>query len=132
MGKVLELVKLNYFCSELFTLLVKSIWISSGKQLWETIILSQGPQFFHNERFGVWKQVRYAHHHNLFLIETVKKGPQKSFKPSKSGFEIPYARHYNPRFVYFLPTFWSPKTFFQGAFFLKFWPHVWLVFKSGL
>ena len=40
-------------------------------------------------------------------------------------------RHYNPRFVYFLPTFWSPKTFFQGAFFLKFWPYVWLVFKSG-
>ena len=32
---------------------------------------------------------------------------------------IPYARHYNPQFVYFLPTFWSPKTFFQGAFFLK-------------
>ena len=44
---------------------------------------------------------------------------------------IPYARHYNPRFVYFLPTFSSPKTFFQGAFFLKFWPYVWLVFKSG-
>ena len=44
---------------------------------------------------------------------------------------LPYARHYNPRFVYFLPTFWSPKTFFQGAFFLKFWPYVWLVFKSG-
>ena len=25
----------------------------------------------------------------------------------------------------------SQKTFFQGAFFLKFWPYVWLVFKSG-
>ena len=45
--------------------------------------------------------------------------------------KIPYARHYNLRFIYFLPTFWSPKTFFQGAFFLKFWPYVWLVFKSG-
>ena len=45
--------------------------------------------------------------------------------------KLPYARHYNPRFVYFLPTFWSPKTFFQGAFFVKFWPYVWLVFKSG-
>ena len=44
---------------------------------------------------------------------------------------LPYTRHYNPRFVYFLPTFWSPKTFFQRAFFLKFWPYVWLVFKSG-
>ena len=39
--------------------------------------------------------------------------------------------HYNSRFIYFLPTFWSPKTFFQGAFFLQFWPYVWLVFKSG-
>ena len=36
-----------------------------------------------------------------------------------------------PRFVYFLPTFWNPKTFFQGPFSLKFWPYVWLVFKSG-
>ena len=34
-------------------------------------------------------------------------------------FYIPYERHYKPRFVYFLPTFWSPKTFFQGAFCLK-------------
>ena len=31
-----------------------------------------------------------------------------------------------------LYTFWSPKTFFQGAFFLKLLPYVWLVFKSGL
>ena len=45
--------------------------------------------------------------------------------------QLPYARHYNPRFVFFLPTFWSPKTFFQGSFFLKFWPYVWLVFKSS-
>ena len=44
----------------------------------------------------------------------------------------PYTSLYNPRFVYFLPTFWSPKTFFQGAFFLKFWSYVRLVFKSGL
>ena len=32
---------------------------------------------------------------------------------------LPYARHYNPRFVYVLPTFLSPKRFFQGAFPLK-------------
>ena len=32
----------------------------------------------------------------------------------------------------FYPLFKVPKTFFQGAFFLKFWPYVWLVFKSGL
>ena len=36
-------------------------------------------------------------------------------------FVLPYARHYNPRFLYFLPTFWSPKSFFKGLFFLKFW-----------
>ena len=40
-------------------------------------------------------------------------------------------RHYNPRFVYVLPTFWKSKTFFQGVFFRKFCPYVWLVFKSG-
>ena len=34
-------------------------------------------------------------------------------------FRIPYARHYNPRFVYFLPTFWSPKNVFSRGFFLK-------------
>ena len=32
---------------------------------------------------------------------------------------VPYARHYNPRFIYFLPTFWRSKTFFQGGFFQK-------------
>ena len=32
-------------------------------------------------------------------------------------FNLPYARHYNPRFVYFL------HTFFHGAFFLKFWSY---------
>ena len=32
--------------------------------------------------------------------------------------KLPNARHYNPRFIYFLPTFRSPKTFFK-FFFLK-------------
>ena len=45
---------------------------------------------------------------------------------------LPYARHYNPQFVYILPHFWKPKTFFQGAFLVKFWSYVRLVFKSGL
>ena len=31
-----------------------------------------------------------------------------------------YARHYNLRFVYFLPTFFNSKTFFQWSFFLNF------------
>ena len=48
----------------------------------------------------------------------------KAFIKSKLNYQsqtfyIPYTHHYNLWFVYFLPTFWSPKTFFQGAFFLK-------------
>ena len=31
----------------------------------------------------------------------------------------------------FYQLFEVQKRFFQGAFFLKFWPYVWLVFKSG-
>ena len=44
---------------------------------------------------------------------------------------IPHMGHYNPQLVYFLPTFWSPKTFFQGASFLSFWSYVWWLFKSN-
>ena len=46
--------------------------------------------------------------------------------------QIPYARHYNPRPVYFKATFWRPKTIIQEVIFLKFWPYVRLVFKRGL
>ena len=35
----------------------------------------------------------------------------------------PYARHYNPRFVYFLPTFWS------SFMYCDLWPYVWFKFK---
>ena len=38
---------------------------------------------------------------------------------------IPYVRHYNPRFVYFLPTFQS------SYMYCVLWSYVWLVFKSG-
>ena len=31
----------------------------------------------------------------------------------------------------FYPLFEVKKRFFKGLFFLKFWPYVWLVFKSG-
>ena len=75
-----------------------------------------------------------------FLSLRAKAVPSRQFERSEfyclNSFwykcYLPYARHYNPRFVYFLPTFWSPKTFFQGSFLLKFWPYVRLVFKSGL
>ena len=50
------------------------------------------------------------------LLKTKKKYAHHLFL---SSIYIPYAHHYNPRFVYFLPTFWSPKTFFSRGFFLK-------------
>ena len=37
-----------------------------------------------------------------------------------------YERHYNPRFVYFLPTFWN------SFMYCYLWPYVWLEFNSGL
>ena len=43
-----------------------------------------------------------------------------------------YARHYNPQLVYSLPNFWKVFLCFQGGFFKKFCPYVWLVFKSIL
>ena len=64
---------------------------------------------------------------SIILMLTLKETANARMQNSNRN-NLPYARHYNPRFVYFLPT---SKTFFQGAFFLKFWPYVWLVFKSG-
>ena len=51
--------------------------------------------------------------------------PLKSLFSIYFSFHIPYARHYNPRFVYFLPPFWS------SFMYCDLWPYVWLVFKSG-
>ena len=48
------------------------------------------------------------------------------------GFEVPCVCQYNPRFKYFSTTFLEPFLCFQEAFFEKFCPYVWLVFKSGL
>ena len=51
-----------------------------------------------------------------------------TFWPTESVllFHIPYARHYNPRFVYLLPTFWSSFKY------CDLWLYVWLVLKSRL
>ena len=49
-----------------------------------------------------------------------------------SNFWIPYAHHYNPLLLYFLPRFWRPFLCFQGAFSRKFCPYVLSVFKRGL
>ena len=40
-------------------------------------------------------------------------------------YNIPYARHYKPRLVYFLPHFQRP------FMYCDLWPYAWLVFKSG-
>ena len=37
----------------------------------------------------------------------------------KGRLYLPYARHYNPRFVYFLPTFW------KSFIYCDLWPYVW-------
>ena len=38
------------------------------------------------------------------------------FVPKGCKYSIQYARHYNPRFVYFLHHFWKPETFFKELF----------------
>ena len=38
----------------------------------------------------------------LFLFQHTSLNSDRS---SQNVFELPYAHHYNPRFVYFLPTF---------------------------
>ena len=54
--------------------------------------------------------------YNLYLVHyTLTTCPQHA-----NINYLPYASHYNPRFVYFLPHFRKPKTFFQGVFFVKF------------
>ena len=45
---------------------------------------------------------------------------------------IPYARHYNPRFVYFLPTIWRSKTCFNLKIFVLLHLGQLIVFKGML
>ena len=54
---------------------------------------------------------------NFFQTETLELSVIQNWIGHNHN--ILYARHYNPRFVYFLPTLWSPKTCSQGFFFLK-------------
>ena len=60
------------------------------------------------------------HHH--FYAKNGKISPIFYFELVNEGWiiailcgYIPYARHYNPRFVYFLPHFWRPKTFLRSC-----------------
>ena len=74
---------------------------------------SQKPEdYFEENSLGYWKS------RNKFGLE---------FKVEHSYYVylLPYARHYNPRFVYFSSTFWS------SFMYCDLWPYVWLVFKSG-
>ena len=64
---------------------------------------------------------------NYFWLAILKEKSIRIF--ISSTLKVLYACQ--SRSIYFLPTFGGPKTFFQGAFFLKFWPYVWLVFKRG-
>ena len=56
---------------------------------------------------GVWSFLTW--HPKLIKV---KYHGRSSFSYTYNELHIPYARHYNPRFVYFLPAFWRPKTFF--------------------
>ena len=58
-------------------------------------------------------------HHLRFVLYSNGQIYGGDFKKICDLLRILYGCHYNPQFVYFLPTFWSPKTFFKGLFFLK-------------
>ena len=71
----------------------------------------------------------YISNHDLAGNLLTLKPSQSHIKCQSPRFSepryIPYACHYNPWFVYFLPTFWS------SFMYCDLWPYVWLVFKSG-
>ena len=43
-----------------------------------------------------------------------------------------YMHYFNPRFVYFKPTFWRSKTFFSSFFSENYAFYLWIAFKSDL
>ena len=59
------------------------------------------------------------HHSVAFLNDTAW------FIWDSSNIYLLYPCHYNPRFAYFLPTFWS------SFMYCDLWPYVWLVYKSS-
>ena len=77
---------------------------------------------FVNESHNIHRESHRQMHESYF-----KMNAKLAYTMGSKNFrsKIPYASLYNVRFVYF-----SPK-FFQGTFFLKFWPYVCLVFNSG-
>ena len=77
------------------------------------------------KKYEQWQKIKDEPTASGGAAANIQAGPWMMWVLSNAG-------HHNPRFFYFLPTFWSPKTFFQGAFFFKFWPYVRLVFKRGL
>ena len=73
---------------------------------------------------------RYGCHVRLLKVYVLCIDSWTEFR-MKDPFFLLYARHYNPRFVYFLPTFRRPFLYFQGGCLGTFCPYVWLVLKSG-
>ena len=113
------------------------VWIKGGKydylkKIWiyGSLWLSGGGSQLEDGRF--WTETRRVlgmvdgtHHSTIAVCTSKCKGSWnwicplhyiRGYTKVNTIYDIPYALHYNPRFV---------------AFFLKFWPYVWLVFKSG-
>ena len=108
------------------------IWVGSNCVFQESGFFGQfTPKVKNNYASSKWALYKDGNF-SWLLIEFVVLNRLKLLTKCFCFIYLPYARHYNPRFVYFLPTFWRSKTFFQGFFFRKFCLCVWLVFKSGL
>ena len=61
----------------------------------------------------------------IFTIMIIMGWNPISSSTNKISKDIAYARNYNPRFVYFLPTFWRSIYVFSRRFFLELCPGFW-------
>ena len=112
--------KKSYRCNS-----VKYFWSNSNTLWWSSFnLFPVNPES--NQRENWYKndaQSRQSPHFSQCTLKLIWSWMQQCF--CSHFFCIPYARHYNPQFVYFLPTFWS------SFMYSDLWPYVWLVFKSG-
>ena len=92
--------------------------------------ISSSTKIFQGNRFAIninnrAKILLKSHFHQSFTSHVVyncnyRRSPHFMIFSTKGNHKmqgIPYACHYNPRFVCFKPTFWRSKTFVQGGFF---------------
>ena len=79
----------------------------------------------------LWEILDYSQHQHCvvgwYYALLVPRGQTDHISSYCLQFRIPQARHYNPRFVYFLPTFRRPFLCFQGGFFRKLCPYLCMV-----